>query len=129
LGWGRERAGGAAGPTAMLPRSNAAPEEPLAARGGGAATVKVGGFDDYDSLPPKRRAPWLLTAIIIPIVGAGAGVWLFIGGKKGETPQPSVTPLPPQPVAVAAPHAAPPPATNAQLEEGLAQLGHRTDPA
>src|SRR5262249_36353298 len=130
LASGQEPAWAAAGPTAMLPRSNAAPEEPLAARGGGAATVKVGAFDDYDYLPPKRRAPGPLPPpIIILIVGAGAGVWLFIGGKKGETPQPSVTPLPPQPVAVAAPDAAPPPARNAKLEEGLAKLGDDTDAA
>src|SRR5262249_57182605 len=56
LASGQEPAWAAAGPTAMLPRSNAAPEEPLAARGGGAATGTAGAVDDYHHPPPHARA-------------------------------------------------------------------------
>ncbi len=130
---GQEPAWAAAGPTAMLPRSDAVPDEPaLAGPGGGAATMKVGAFDDYEYQPPKRRAPWLFTAVVILVAGAGVGIWFAVGSGKTDdaSPQPSVTPLPPaQPVAVAAPDAAPAPAVNAKLAEGLAKLGQDTDAA
>jgi predicted Zn finger-like uncharacterized protein len=124
---GQEPAWASAGPTAMLPRTEATPAEPALLGGGG--TVKMGAFEDYDYQPPKRRGPWLLTAVIIIVAGGGVGIWLALdSGKKAEV-APTVTPLPPPPVAVVVPDAAPAPVANTRFADGLAKLGDDTDVA
>jgi tetratricopeptide (TPR) repeat protein len=129
---GQEPAWAAAGPTAMLPRSNAVPDEPmLTTRPAADGTVKMGAFDDYDYEPPRRKTPWMLTAFIVLVAGGGVGIWLATtsGDKKPE--QPTVTPLPPTPpVAAAAPDAAPVAAVkDTRVADAVAKLGEDTDAA